>query len=280
MSADGVELMMRTPGTDAVNRKFGACLQQAQKVVSTILVIDFNPASDEFNKGEFGTLFDGRRYMMTPAGRDDMWKLIDQLLSRGGITVQLLGRAVLALFERLLSEVSTYKYNYDSALRKIMDGVDLDAFLRAAKAEVTPTKLDRRSQEGPPGLRNRGSGQRGIYPSSLNFKDKGGGGKGGRMSGVCFAFQSDRCQTASFSQPCRFQHVCGDCHRVSAPSKKICPCREASRRGWGMGNGAYGAPDQGIHAGSYTLGGGKGQPGGKGMGAPVAPTGIGSHFGW
>ena len=44
MSADGVELMMRTPGTDAVNRKFGACLQQAQKVVNTIFVINFNPA--------------------------------------------------------------------------------------------------------------------------------------------------------------------------------------------------------------------------------------------
>ena len=41
MSADGVELMMRTPGSDAVNRKFGACLQQAQKVVNTIFVLNF-----------------------------------------------------------------------------------------------------------------------------------------------------------------------------------------------------------------------------------------------
>ena len=217
--------------------------------------------------------------MMTPAARDDMWKLIYQLLSREGISVQLFGRAVLALFERLLSEVSTYKYNYDSALRKIMDGVDVDTFLRVTKAGMTPTKVDRRGQEGLPGPRNRGSGQRGMYSTGWNFKENGGG-KGGKSNGVCFAFKDGRCQTACFSTPCRFQHICGACHHVSAPTKKICACREASRRGWGMGNSNYGTADQGIHTGSYALGGGKGPPGGKGNGGPVVPTGKGSHYGW
>ena len=283
MSADGVELMMRTPGTDTMNRKFGACLQQAQKVVNTIFVINFQPASGDFNKGDFGTLFDGRRYMMTPGGRDDLWKLIVQLLSREGVTVQLFGRAVLALFERLLSEVSTYKYNYDSALRKIMDAVDLDAFLRVAKTEVTPTKSDRRSPDSLSGQRNRGSGQRGMYSTGCNFKNNKGGGKGSMSTGVCHAFHSGRCQFASFSTPCRFPHVCGDCRLMSASSKKICSCREVSRQqhqGWGGGNGNYGASGQAIHTGTYALGGGKGPPGGKGSGGPVAPTGKGNHYGW
>ena len=41
MSSDRTELMMKTPVADAVNRKFGACLRQAQRVVSTMLVINF-----------------------------------------------------------------------------------------------------------------------------------------------------------------------------------------------------------------------------------------------